>query len=449
MTAWTVRVDLGDGTLVLEGSLDQWTDPSGPAPTLPALESVRWTDSLEEGPWPRRQGVSTGSVQFVVAQASDAAWIGPTTSCWVQVLTPASVDPVAEFAGRCSDPVLSQHDQGVRVVVGLTDYLSDLAEYTAGTVAYPIETNKDRVGRMFLEADLAVDAPGLGFWTYYDALAARSAEPADLLTLTQAVMEGSMWGFLDFDPVTGALFINYELLEVRPDVVDGLLDRWTTNVLEQLPESGAPLRLVEVAGVWELQADPAAVPALVVDADQVAFDATWSRRTDRVADTVEVVLADGSVVRVTNWDGVGVPSTVRRETALTDTTDAAQLAAYLLEPAIGPTSPSGWEAERFQVLLDDTPDALVPFALRQVVAVGGIPPARHPEGLAYYVGVVESRDFQASGNSLTLDVSLAAQASTPGPDAITWDQVGVLGPTWDDLAADTTITWDRLADTRD
>lgn len=416
MSDWTIRATIG-GTVYTANR----ADAPGEA-DLPALYGVSWGHELEDddGGWPRRMALTSGSVQLLVAEAADAAHIGPQLTVFLEFITGGVT--VDWFAGRASFPEISPHDLGALVTVQVSPYLVDLAGYEAGASNYPQETQGERLERL-MPWSLGTD------WSM--TFAARSASATDLLSL---VRETFATGAVDVSPLhlPGTA---YELYELRANVdpVTGQLDPvspWDFLQLVDRVPSPVPLKLREAPdepGTWELYADPddPATAPYVIDGTCVAMDATWSRRTDRDANTVHVKLDDGTVVTVTTAETGDVVSAFELDTSLVNPTHAQRLGEAYLPPQLGGLGvASDWAAEAFTVLLDDTaagwyPPPVVDVVdraqpLRAVMALSDIQRRHHPDSAVFMVGVVTALELTAAGGTARLQVQLEGHESAYG-----------------------------------
>lgn len=451
MSVWTVRATIG--TLTLEHVRVPVPDPDADPP-LPQLVSLRVNAPLDDrdGGWPRTTDVPTGQLVFLVADAADAAAINATTEVVIEYETGGVV--VFRYFGRASDPVMRPDELGMLVTVETGGLVADLAGYTAGAAAYPAEAGDVRVLRMLTETG----APTIVGWDReaiapegWETVEARAAAAGSLLDLTTEVLRSAMYWVEVDNPVTGETYNDYSLAELAPNVFgDEWLGNFRVDPIAPRSVSTAPLLLTVDGGVWSVTADAAepATAAVVVDAADVAFDAQWARRKGEVPNTVEVVYDGGdSVVTVTNAGAGEARDTYRRESILSTAAAAGRLAAELLPPRIGPTSPMGWQPDKLTVLLDWTADGWWPGQLRDVIAVAGIPERHHPEAVSWWVGVITELELTVAEGSAKLDVQLAARPTDPGPDSVTFDDVAT-EPTLTLASLDPSVTFDRIADAR-
>lgn len=416
-------------------------------PELPQLAEVRWTDELtaDQHTWPLTQGPSTAKLVLLLDSAADAAAITASTTVAVELYRQdADTVPVATFHGRASDPVITPHELGVMVELTCGDYLSDLAADTVGASDYPSETTEDRVHRLFdavgqprpkewLEASgVWVSLPdsytsGKGPEGVWPMLAARSASATSLLAEAQATLAHSVWR--TWQVITEGLsrFRDPQMYELRPHLTDGELDPtipWQVVELDPELEANAPLRLVLSDRVWtaEVADDDPDVMDVLVPAEYTSWDATWARRTVSDVNTVDVVLADQSVVRSTTLEPGERRVTDRRETQLTGAyhpdavtafgasvvgDPAKHLGDFLLPDRLD-TPGSSWEADRFTVELDraGAPADWWPGELREVRTVSGVQPRHSPEGRSWWTGVVAFREVSIAGGECRVELGL-------------------------------------------
>lgn len=380
-------------------------------------------------------------------------------------LDPSVGTLLAVFYGRADRPRLTPHGLGVLVTVPLTDYLADLAAYTVGGVDWPREDAwslgwvphdptppTTRLVRAFREAGVPDPAPRFApvltafetvEWPQVDA---RGKSPTNLLAVAQDTL-------VAVATRTTMARVRRYLMELRPNLVDGgVLDAVLPWVGVQLDrEIAAPL-------VWQLSptgtellpnTDPMAHHRMI-PAAATSWDATWERHPDGVVNTVDVVLADDTVVSASRE---GDPRVVNRvDTELVTVAAGADLATYLL-PDPSQAAVPGWAADRFTVLMDYTPRGWWPGQLRTAMAVTGIHPAYNPDGTDTWTGVVVSQETDIRDGSCEVTVMLdpapmrLVEPLPPdiGPGPIRWSE---LPPalTWAQLAG-TGITWTHLAQT--
>ncbi len=428
MTVWTIRATIGDTTWSATRNPDP--DPETP-PVPPCLVSVRWTDELQDGArvgaWPRWQAITTAQVVLVMADATEAGWITNGLPVFLEFLTATDTDPVATWAGRATDPKIEPHDQGVLVTVVCTDYLADLGEYTSGTANFAAGEADDHLLDIMDQAGLpAVSTAGSTVSNFWDNVAARPAEAGTVLDLlTQVLTTATNYEVIPIPlPHVGEVAMH----EVRPNLdADGLLDEafpWKLAKLDRSVTTPAPLVLTEgPPGTWTATVDPSDPDTrpYVLDADtEVLFDAVWSRRLVDATNTVDVVMHNQDVVRVTT--GATPRVTYRVETHLTELDGGGRLAAFLM-PDPGDAAVSAWQPEALTVLLNQTPDGFFPGPLRSVFAVGPLQARHHPEGVTYWVGVVTRMDLAASGDDARVTLSLESRPVSAGADAITIDDL--------------------------
>lgn len=394
------------GVMIVTG--ERSLDP-GDDPVLPQLVSVTWTHALDDADeaWPRRQAISTATVVLLMETAADAAYIGPDSRVWLELLTEAAGDPVDSFSGRASYPTITPHDDGVLVTITVTDYLLDLTAFAVGGADMPAETAADRINSLMggsLEVPLAP-------WSAQ--LAARPKNTTTLLAMMQEIVHGVM-----ADANIHPTLVTWAGYELRPHFDGGYLhptEPWQLVRLDKEPNPvPPPLKLREhpdAPGTFELWADPddPDTAAAVLDASCTTFEAEWAKRYNLTVNTIHVKLADGSHVTATNNADLAVaPVAYTRETQLVDPDDALELAAFLL-PAEKLAEPSSWQAEAFTVLLDETPDGWYPLPLRSPMALGGIQRRHHPEALTYFTGVVTQLELSVAAGSATVTVRLEGQ----------------------------------------
>lgn len=446
MSVWTMRATIGGTTW----TATRVTDPDPPAPVPPALVGIRWTDELQDGTragaWPRWRAISTAQVVLFMENASEAAWITSGLPVYLEFLTPGTPDPVvvAWWAGRASDPRIEPHDQGVLVTVVCTDYLADLGEYTAGTTNYPAGEADDHMLEIMEDAGLPdISSAGTGVTPFWDNIAARPAEAGSVLDLlTQVLTTSTNYTVIPGVPVPTVSAPR--MYEVRPNLdAAGELDAsfpWEFSELVRSVTTPAPLVLTEgPPGTWTATVDPddpATRPYVLDAAAEVLFDAVWSRRLVDATNTVDVVMHNQDVVRVTTA-GDNPRVTYRVETHQTEVDRAAALASFLL-PDAGDASGAAWQPESLTVLLNNTPDGFFPGPIRSVFAVGPIQERHHPEGVPYWVGVVTRIDLDASADDARATLTLESRPVDTGAASITIDQlpgtVDGLAVSIDDLA---------------
>lgn len=408
---WKVTVSIGSLDLEAVGPTEP--DPMD-LPALPVLTGVRWRDSLvgEGALWPAPQDVSTGTLSVLFETAAEAEFISSATVVKVEFYSDSTaVTPDATFYGRASDPSLAVHDRGVLATIIITDYLADLGEDTVGMAARPAEGHLDRVLAMFTEAGRTarVYDPTFDTWadlvgaTPYDAeLAARSASATSLLAYLQDLLTWAVVHFVfGLPPVESHTLVVHELgAEVD---ADGDLLGFGLRPLERDVPAPAPGVMALDGGVWGIAWPESgdALGALAVDANAVAFSATWNRNRDLDTDKVVVVLADQSI-RSASHPGVDT-AVLRFETQLTLAADADDTKDLYL-PDTSPTS--SWQADKFTVLLDHTEPGYFPAGLRTLVTLYDLEARHNPEGIPWWHGVVQAREVVLEGSSATVDLTL-------------------------------------------
>lgn len=421
MSEWTVRMTV-PGLAIYTGTRSLLIDPDAD-PVLPQLTSVKWSHELDDSDeaWPRREAMTTATVQLLMTEAADAAWIGPQSIVLLELLTETGGDVVDSFSGRPSYPTIVPHELGVLVTVTVTDYLLDLQGFMVGGVPLPAELASDRINDL-MGGSLIVPEP---WWAVL--LAARPANAVSLLDFMMEVVYGTM-----AEKTVLHIGVQYAAYELRPRLDGGYLhptNPWHLVALDKRTYANPPpLRLREHPdhpGTYEAYADPAD-PA-VIDADATTFGAEWRKRLETSVNTVHVKLADGTHVTATN----AVPGTDQliaytRETQLdpSEADNALELATFLL-PERGNTPPQEWQADEFTVLLNETPDGWYPLELRRVMALGGLQRRHHPQQLTYMHGIVTKRELDVAGGVATVTLRLEVQPIfSPGPpEGITVDEL--------------------------
>lgn len=393
------------------------------AADLPRLVGVRMTDALEDalGVWPPKKARETATIVLVCATAAEAAAMvtqGTDVDLrfYADAATPVG-SPTFQFVGRASDPEIAPHPLGVVVTVVVSDYRVDLDAETVGGVAYPAEAADARLQRMFTEAGMAT-SPGLTSPRTWPALAARPAEPVSLLEEVSRILS-----FVVASDPTG-----YHLQELVPQLgADGGLytTPYRADPIPDVPVSPAPLRINPATGAVTADPDDLVTRPYVVDANRVAFGGTWTRRRGDQVDTVDVVLADQSVVRVTTHVNGQARSTYRLETSLTDLADGARTGEHLLPARYDTADPSGWQAETFTVYLNETPVGWFPRPLREVMAVADLQARHNPDGTTWWAGVVAARELVVAEGVATVALTLAAVGSAAGANSVTIDALTV------------------------
>lgn len=396
------------GLAIYTGTRSLAVDPDVD-PVLPQLVSVQWSHALDEADeaWPRREAITTATVVILMADAAEAAYIGPDSLVYLELLTEAGGDPVDSFSGRASYPTIKPHDDGVMVTITVTDYLLDLTAFAVGGADMPAETAGVRINSLMGGSLLVPLAP----WSA--PLAARPKNTTTLLAMMQEIVHGVM-----ADANIHPTLVTWAGYELRPRLDGGYLhplNPWHLVQLDKEPNPvPPPLKLREhpdAPGTIELWADPddPDTAAAVIDASCTTFEAEWAKRYNLTVNTVHVKLADGSHVTATNNATLTqAPIAYTRETQLTDPADAQELAEFLL-PAAKLTEPSSWQADAFTVLLDETPDGWYPLPLRSPMALGGIQRRHHPEELTYFTGVVTSLELSVAAGTATVTVRLEGQ----------------------------------------
>lgn len=430
MSVWTIRATIGDTTW----TATRVTDADPPEAVPPALVSVRWTDELEPGDragaWPRWRAITTAQVVLIMEDATEAAWITNGLPVYLEFLTPGTPDPVvvAWWAGRASDPKIQPHELGVLVTVTCTEYLADLGEYTSGLTNYAAGEADDHLLEIMEDAGLPdISATGTGVTPFWDGIAARPAEAGSVLDLvTQVLTTSTNYTVIPGIPVPTVSAPR--MYEVRPNLSAGVLDPsfpWKYSELLRSITTPAPLVLTEdPPGTWTATVDPTDPDTrpYVLDADsEVLFDAVWSRRLVDATNTVDVVMHDQTLVRVTTA-GDAPRVTYRVETHQTEVDRAAALASFLL-PDTGEAEGASWQPETLTVLLNNTPDGFFPGPIRSVFAVGPLQARHHPEGSTYWVGVVTRIDLDASAGDARATLTMESRPVDTGADSITIDQL--------------------------
>ena len=193
-----------------------------------------------------------------------------------------------------------------------------------------------------------------------------------------------------------------ELVPVVDDAT-GVLVGFGTRLLDREVPAPAPGSLVLDGGVWTVawpdSSDPLGV--YVIDADDVEFSATWTRRRDLDVDRVEVVKANQAVRRASLDDPV--PVTMRVETALVSNADADDTLAVLLPDAV---PASHWQADKFTVHLDRAAVGYFPPPPRVLTTLHGLDPRHNPEGTAHWHGMVQAREVILEGDQARVDLTL-------------------------------------------
>lgn len=416
---WRLEATIGDLTFTVTPR-----EPDDPPPAPPALLTASWIDSLvDDGAWPAVQDVSTGQLTLLFATAAEAAAYRSTTPVSLQLYRPSDgTTPVATFAGRTTDPVLTPARDGVEVTFGLADYLADLGERTQGGYDYPQEGLIERLDRMFTDSNVTPPpwppfATGGGQTSY--PLAARPKAAASLLALAQEAVASTLQGpALDFsgDPDDDPI-----LFEIRPNLTPaGQLDPTAPWLQVELPR--------------DTPDSTETIPAAAV-----TLGGTWSRSKFSDVNTVHVLTANGEVERVNNREATEPRVLYRRQTQLYNEGNAyaADLARYLLpDEAFVP----GWEADTFTVHLDRTPDDYWPGHLRDVRTLTGLQERHNPDGTTTYKGVVTKIETRLDRGKVTADVTLSSRPITaaPEPPASTRD---------DEVAADAPLFWYKFNET--
>lgn len=443
MSTWQVRATIGLFTLFTATKTE---DPADVAP--PQLMSVRWSHELErtDRAWPARTGLTTATLQLVMAEAADAAEWGPQTEVFLEFLTEPGGTVVDSFAGRASfpeiEPLPPGSGAGVLVTLTVSSYLLDLASYPEGGYDYPAESVADRVNRL-MGGTVTLHPKVFGF-----QLAARPKATSNILDLVVETMNCSL-ADVEVNPSLPDRWMMYEL---APNLLAGGLDPvapWTFLEMERRSFSSAPLKVranPDDPGTYELWADPddPDTAAVVVDANAVEFGGKWSRRLDRSTNVVTVVLADGSYAFANNAPGVlRALVNYTRETPLTDPDQALELAQYLVPEDQGPAEVSAWDPEEFTVLLDHTPDGWYVPGLREYLALGPLVREHVPDRHVYAVGLVTATTLEASGSTARVTVTIEGHRA---------DSLGAFGLTIDDVPqaidAFPTTTIDAMAHAR-
>lgn len=415
MSIWTVRATIGGDTF------DQQRDPEF-EPTLPCLYSVQWSHELDldsDDAWPVPDALTTATVTVLVAAASDAASWDSSTVVHLEFLADEPAATVVDsFSGRGSFPTIQPHPLGALITITVVSYLLDLDGFTTGGAAMPAEEVDARLNREV----------GWGLGGNWMDLAARPANPVTLLELIRETLSYGLAGSSGVPPLPTDW--DQQQLVANVDAA-GALDPvfpWGISELARSTFSSGPLVLRENPddpGTWELWADPdePATADVVIDANDVYLDAQWSRGIGRSVNTVHVIMADDSIQSASNV-AAGEPVVAYTiETELTNATEGAGLAAFLLPDGDG--EPSPWEASGFTVDLDATPDGWYPRPLRDVMALGRIPRHYHPEALTYFLGVVARTELAVAQGHATVTVTLERRRIlSPGPPTVlTIDEV--------------------------
>ncbi len=428
--AWRITVTLGDLSLEAVGPTEP--APDSPPP-LPVLLGVRWREELlgDGALWPTARAVPTGTLVLLAETAAELEHISSATPVAVRLYADADdTEPAASFYGRASDPALAVHDRGIQASIVVTGYLADLAELTAGDYNYPAEDAATRLERVFDDAGVPLDSfdpsPTQRLW--WPDLAARTASTTSVLSYAVDLLAWAVVHSVLMVPIE-VHRLSMNELEALVDV-DGALVGFGLTSLDREVEARAPGRLVDEGGTWTIAWPDTSDPlgSYVVDANDVEFSATWTRRRDLDMDRVEVVKADQSIRRASLDDPV--PITGRIETALTTNTDADDTLAMLLPDARPSTS---WQADKFTVHLDRAAPGYFPADVRTLVTLHGLEPRHNPDNSAYWHGVIWSREIVAEADAITVElVLMPGRNIIPGFDGVS----DVYSVEFADLAAD-------------
>lgn len=449
--AWRCVVSVA-GITVSHVQVDDPFAPADPDLPLPQLLSVRWVDELGEQ-WPGPRAVSTGTVAILFADAMAAGVIRTNDPISVDLYRPDdAVEPVATFYGRVGDPQLTPSDYGVTVTLPMADYRADLANATAGEVDYPQEAAADRMDRIMLGYEASTGVSWGGYpTTNATTIAARDASPTSLLALVNEVAAYAV----------GEGFPGFAYMYEPVPVIDaGQLVGWVADRFYVLSGGvDAPVAPLvgtffdDGTGVWRVTSEDSGTtlsPAggVKVDASDVLFGATWTRTRAGDVNTVDVQLDDETIVVNSTAYGDTPIVASRLETPLTQVAAANRLAAAVLGTETS-TPAARWAADRFTILVDDTPEDVFPFGdpwwpgdLRDSLAVIGIPTQHNPEGTDWWSGAIRAREVMIEGGECRVDVELAAVRLAKNASSPSWNAVPE-SVQWIDVHP--TVTWNSLA----
>lgn len=405
---WRVRVQIG--SLILEAEqLAPGVERVAVDVPVPSLLAVSWVDQVADDTWPARQGPSTGQVTVRFPTASEFSSVNQHTPVSVKLYRHTDdATPVAGFYGRVSEPDITPHARGVDARFPLTDYLTELAGDTVGNSLWPQENAAIRLERMFTAAGLA--APSVIGLSDRPVLAERAKSSTTLLTLAQETLSWAVF------TAAGAPAMR----ELRPNItasggLDGLVP-YELSPLPRLADATGVLVYTDdpIAGTAGFEPDPAIDPAHVIDAGTVLSGGTWRRTRTSDTDTIVVTTADDDKAEATSRPPGRDKVVERVETQLQSTADAQLLADYLLPDESALYLPR-WEAERFTVSLNHTPDDYWPGELRDVRVVTGIPAQHNPAGTDWTAGVILAREIRLGDGRAEVDLTLGSRPVTGLP----------------------------------
>lgn len=483
------RVDIAIGP-TKAGTTYNWSINRGDPPNLPEILdglTFGW-QFAESNLWPLQPDPIEASLSIIAEDAADLVGIDRGTPIlirvWAGVVVDADEEDSVTFFGRVTDatgrpikfghPTTGDDVDGWLLDLQCIDLLPDLGEriitgyYAAlGAIRYCVEDYFALAGVVPPDWSDGGDggtliSPPFGFieptdlMSYIDPLLASYADggiitgdAADDANHYKYVTSGWRRGIVrpNLDPVLGT---------VDPDVPWRI--EWVSRRHGAVPVLGTPsLPAVFTdlgGGVYglQLEAPPVGVEdaSIVIDADYLAYDATWTRSKFDDPNTVTISNSIAEAPWISVEESNRLPDEPLVAAAITesrtDATTATRAAAMYLDDSTNDAviwSASGfrWYASRdpqWPVKRSLFPDTRTFGQYAAPIVITGIPASQRPDDRPWYVGVPRSVAWTFQRGEFDISFDLYPRIPRPVIEADT-------GLTWADLAADfPAVTWANL-----
>lgn len=486
------RVDIAIGPTTA-GVTYTWSINKGDPPSLPdVLDGLTFGwQFADSNLWPIQPDPVTASLSLIAADAADLEGIDRGTPILIRVWAGVVVDAVQEdsvtFLGRITDPAgrsikFGHPDTGEEVDGWLlelqcVDLVPDLGEQILTGFYEPLGAMQDSIANYFALA--GVTPPDWGDGGNYGLMYVVNdgfIEPTDLLSFIDGILAcyadaGVLDDFGYPDQAEGYVLYASQGFRrgiVRPNLDPVLVDEvdaavpwrieWVSRRHGTVPSLGTPSLPAVFAPVGggfyglQLGVPPVGVDdaSIVIDADYLSYDATWTRSKFDDPNTVTVANSRQD----TPWISVEASNRLPNEpvvaAVITDSPTPQREAEFVASMYLDDSTNAAviWSASGFRWYASRDPQwpvkrSLFPEArtfgqYAAPIVITGIPANQRPDDRPWYVGVPRSVTWTFERGEF--DISFDLYPRIPRP--IVEENVGL---TWNDLASDfATVDWNDL-----
>lgn len=437
------------------------TDAAPDGTTVELCDGLTVTESLGDQLWPMRPSVACTFTVFAPTVDDFTATTGDGVRVTYATPRTGGTDRL-EVDVTVSDVSVRTTGLGVLFDITCVDrFTGAFTDQLVGDTPWSAEPVEDRVARIVESCGYMFDALGASYPGYDSQVAARDVDAQPALGLLTSLLDGWAVDFAAFYISQGVLSSAQltanpalSLVGVRLfptiDPATLVITEWTPS----LTPSGIIAGINTLPGVLAdpgdgygvvIVTDNTSIPGEsraddTISTDYVDLGATFARRKGALVNTVAVSGfwgPSGAERTLTRSNGDPVPVLYQLSTELTDSDDAARVAAMYL-PDAGITT--DWLADAFswRWYAEDTTDRAELPQVGDLVTVADIQDRHNPTGNPWYAGQLTGRVFKLTGAQPTLDLTIRPQLRR------------ILGNsnalfTWVDLAlSHPTVTWGDL-----